>query len=155
MDRLKEFQQRIHRVIPLTSAMDAELLHYDGQSLMVRAPLAPNSNHQGTGFGGAVYSVSVLAAWGLIELAVEDAGVNGSVVIQSGGIDYGRPVDSDFFAVCRLPEPPEWERFLTMLDRRGRGRLTLRSGLYCGKPDVATEQPAAAFFEGRFVVQVK
>lgn len=153
MSRLNDFQQRIHDVIPLTDAMGAELLHYDGRQLLVRAPLAPNRNHQGTGFGGAIYSVAVLAAWGLIELAVEDAGVDGTVVVQSGSMDYGQPVDGDFFAVCRLPEPADWERFLTTLTRRGRARVALTSGLYCGStPELEPEQPAAAFFEGRFVV---
>lgn len=155
MSRLQEFQQRIHDVIPLTRAMGAELLAYDGRQLLVRAPLAPNSNHQGTGFGGSIYSVAVLAAWGLIELAVEDAGVDGTVVIQSGSMDYGQPVDGDFFALCQLPEPAEWERFLTMVRRRGRGRLSLKSALYGGEPALAPEQPAAAFFEGRFVVIAK
>lgn len=152
MTRLDEFQQRIHDVIPLTRAMDAVLEHYDGRKLLVRAPLAPNHNHQGTGFGGSIYSVAVLAAWGLIELAVEDAGIDGTVVIQSGSMDYGQPVDADFFALCQLPEAAEWDRFLTMLRRRGRGRVTLKSGLYSGKPEIEPEQPAAAFFEGRFVV---
>ncbi|WP_328186792.1 thioesterase domain-containing protein [Marinobacter sp. OP 3.4] len=152
MSRLDDFQQRIHDVIPLTRAMGAELLHYDGRQLQVRAPLAPNSNHQGTGFGGSIYSVAVLAAWGLIELAVKDAGIDGTVVIQSGSMDYGQPVDADFFALCQLPEPTEWDRFLTMLRRRGRARVSLKSGLYSGEPALAPEQPAAAFFEGRFVV---
>ena len=155
MSRLDDFQQRIHHVIPLTHAMGAELLHYDGRQLLVRAPLDPNRNHQGTGFGGAVYSVAVLAAWGLIELAVEDAGVEGTVVIQSGSMDYGLPVDSDFFALCQLPEATEWERFLTMLKRRGRARASLTSGLYCGTPGLEPDQPAAAFFEGRFVVRAR
>ncbi|GGY66246.1 thioesterase domain-containing protein [Marinobacter zhanjiangensis] len=155
MSRLDDFQQRIHDVIPLTHAMGTELLHYDGRQLLVGAPLAPNSNHQGTGFGGAVYSVAVLAAWVLIELAVEDAAVDGTVVIQSGSMDYGQPVDSDFFAICQLPEPAEWERFLTMLKRRGRARVALKSGLYCGTPGLEPEGPAAAFFEGRFVVRAR
>lgn len=152
MSRLQDFQQRIYDVIPLTHAMDARLLSYDGRQLLVGAPLAPNSNHQGTGFGGSIYSAAVLAAWGLIELAVEDAGVDGTVVIQSGSMDYGQPVDSDFFALCQLPDTTEWERFLTMLTRRGRGRLSLKSGVYCGEPTLTPEQPATAFFEGRFVV---
>ena len=152
MSRLDDFEQRIHRVIPLTHAMGTRLYHYDGRQLVVTAPLEPNRNHQGTGFGGSVYSVAVLAAWGLLELAVDDAGIAGTVVIQSGAMDYGQPVDGNFFATCQLPEAEEWERFLTMLRRRGRGRLSLKSALFTGAPVLAPGQPAAAFFEGRFVV---
>lgn len=153
MSRLSEFQQRIHRVIPMTDAMAAELVAYNGQHLLVRAPLAPNSNHQGTGFGGSVYSIAVLAAWGLIELVVEDAGVHGNVVIQSGQMDYARPVDGDFYALCELPGEPERQRFLTMLQRRGRARLELTSRVYCGTPATTPESEPVATFEGRFVVR--
>ena len=153
MSRLSEFQQRIHRVIPMTDAMAAELVSYDGQRLLVRAPLAPNSNHQGTGFGGSVYSIAVLAAWGLIELVVEDAGVDGHVVIQSGQMDYGKPVDADFYALCELPGEEEQHRFLTMLKRRGRGRLVLTSRVYCGEPTINPGTEPVATFEGRFVVR--
>jgi thioesterase domain-containing protein len=153
MSRLSDFQQRIHHVIPLTDAMAAELVAYDGQSLLVRAPLAPNSNHQGTGFGGSVYSIAVLAAWGLIELVVEDAGVDGHVVIQSGQMDYSQPVDSDFYALCQLPDEQEQQRFLSMLQRKGRGRLALTSRVYCGAPTTAPESEPVATFEGRFVVR--
>ncbi|MFW5823680.1 MAG: YiiD C-terminal domain-containing protein [Marinobacter sp.] len=153
MSRLSDFQQRIHRVIPLTSAMAAELVHYDGERLLVRAPLAPNSNHQGTGFGGSLYAIAVLAAWGLIELVVEDAGVKGNVVIQSGEIDYGQPVDDDFYALCELPGEQEQQRFLAMLQRRGRARLALRSRVFCGKPELAPAGDPVAVFAGRFVVR--
>ncbi|SFR42689.1 thioesterase domain-containing protein, putative [Marinobacter daqiaonensis] len=155
MSQLSDFQQRIHDVIPLTRAMSAELVHYDGGQLLVKAPLAPNSNHQGTGFGGAIYSVAVLAAWGLIELVVADAGLEGNVVIQSGGIDYGQPADDDFFALCQLPEEQAKAKFLTMLRRRGRARLELESAVYCGEPQLAPAQPAVATFKGRFVVRVQ
>ncbi len=154
MHHLAEFQQRIHDVIPLTRAMSAELMHYDGTRLLVTAPLGPNSNHQGTGFGGSIYSMAVLAAWGLIELVTKDADIAGNVVIQSGAVDYRQPVDGDFFALCSLPGTKDRDRFLTTLKRRGRARIALVSQVFCGEVALTPAQEPAAVFEGRFVVRV-
>ena len=62
MSRLAQFQKRINQNIPLTKAMGLKLLEWDGTALLLSAPLAPNSNHQGTGFGGSLYGVGVTAA---------------------------------------------------------------------------------------------
>ncbi|WP_339803726.1 YiiD C-terminal domain-containing protein [uncultured Marinobacter sp.] len=153
--RLAAFEQRIHDVIPLTGAMAIELCDYDGQALLVSAPLAPNSNHQGTGFGGSVYSIAVVAAWGLVELMTEDNGIAGHVVVQQGAMDYLKPAEDGLFALCRLPEEAEVARFLKTVRRSGRGRLALTARVYCGTPDLAPAQEPVAVFEGRFVVQLK
>lgn len=52
MTQLARFQKRIYDMIPLSEALGVELVSYDGHALLVSAPLAPNHNHQGTGFGG-------------------------------------------------------------------------------------------------------
>lgn len=153
MAQLARFQKRINEVIPLTRALGVELHRYDGRRLVVTAPLALNHNHQGTGFGGSIYSVAVVAAWGLVELLLEDAGIEGRVVIQSGGVDYHNPVDDNFHAICELPPAADVERFLRGLGRRGKGRLELTSRVFCGPVESPQAVPVATF-GGRFVVQV-
>lgn len=152
-NRLAAFQQRIHDVIPLTRAMAIELCDYDGRSLLVRAPLAPNCNHQGTGFGGSVYSIAVVAAWGLVELMTEDNDIVGHVVVQQGAMDYLKPAEDSLYALCRLPPEAEVAKFLKAVRRSGRGRMALTSQVYCGEPQMSPEQPPVAVFEGKFVVQ--
>lgn len=153
MTQLARFQKRINSMIPLSAALGVELLSYDGRSLLLRAPLAPNHNHQGTGFGGSVYSVAVISAWGLVELVLADLGLTGNVVIQKGEIEHIEPVDGDFYALCRLPGGEIPDRFRKSLARHGKGRLSLIAEIYCGKPTTEPVGEPAAVLQGRFVVQ--
>lgn len=153
MAQLSVFQKRIHAEIPLTRALGIELHSWDGSALLISAPLEPNSNHQGTGFGGSVYSVAVTAAWGLMELALADLGLKGSVVVQTGSIDYLEPVATDFYAICRLPGGEIPERFRKALVRHGKARLDLTTEVFCGTPNSSPQGDPVAVFQGRFVVQ--
>jgi thioesterase domain-containing protein len=130
-----------------------QLLSWDGHKLILKAPLAPNRNHQGTGFGGSVYSVAVTAAWGTTELALADLGLKGTVLVQSGSIDYLEPVDNDFYAICSLPDGETPERFRKSLARHGKGRLHLKTKVFCGEPIQDPSGDPVAVFDGRFVVQ--
>jgi thioesterase domain-containing protein len=153
MTQLGRFQKRIHEMIPLSEALGVRLESYDGSCLLVSAPLEPNHNHQGTGFGGSVYSVAVTSAWGLVELVLADLGLEGNVVIQVGEIEHLEPVNSDFYALCHLPGGEVPERFRKSLARHGKARLSLIAEVYCGKPSLAPTTEPAAVFQGRFVVQ--
>lgn len=153
MTQLGRFQKRIHDAIPITRALGIEVLEYDGRALLVSAPLEPNHNHQGTGFGGSVYSLAVTSAWGLIELAIADMGLKGNVVVQSGSIDYLTPVEGNFYALCRLPAGEVPDRFRKSLARHGKGRLALHADVYCGEPTMEPRGAPVATFQGRFVVQ--
>lgn len=97
--------------------------------------------------------MAVTAAWGLIELAIADMGLKGSVLVQSGNIDYMTPVDGDFYALCRLPAGEVPDRFRKSLARHGKGRLALHADVYCGEPTMEPRGAPVATFQGRFVVQ--
>ncbi|OEY67341.1 thioesterase domain-containing protein [Marinobacter sp. X15-166B] len=153
MAQLERFQRRIHEVIPVARHMEVRLEDYNGRQLLVSAPLAPNHNHQGTGFGGSIYSVAVVAAWGLAELVLEDWQLTGQVVVQQGAIDYSEPVTGDFYAIGELPDEAGVARFRKSLARHGKGRITIRTQVYCGHPRLATDDRPVATLEGRFVVQ--
>ena len=47
------------------------------------------------------------------------------IVIANSQVDYLLPVTTDFKADCCMPEAGEWERFLKMLQKKGKGRLRL------------------------------
>lgn len=153
MTQLGRFQKRIHDMIPLSEALGVRLESYDGHALLISAPLKPNHNHQGTGFGGSVYSVAVISAWGLVELVLSDLGLAGNVVIQVGEIEHLEPVDGDFYALCRLPGGEVPDRFRKSLARHGKGRIALIAEVYCGVPSLTPANEPAAIFQGRFVVQ--
>ncbi len=153
MTQLDRFQQRIEDVIPLTRNMGVKLESYNGRQLLVSAPLQPNHNHQGTGFGGSIYSVAVVAAWGLVELVLADWELSGQVVVQQGTMAYNAPVTADFFAVGELPDEGAVARFRKSVLRHGKGRITINAKVYCGQPSLTSADQVVATLEGRFVVQ--
>ncbi|HEV8077407.1 MAG TPA: YiiD C-terminal domain-containing protein, partial [Marinobacter sp.] len=138
--------------IPLTKAMGLTFLEWDGTTLVLSAPLALNSNHQGTGFGGSLYGIGVTAAWSVAELALADLQLEGTVVAQTGTIEYKSPVDGDFFSVGRLPDGEMPDHFRKSLARHGRARLELTAEIFCGSPLLQPPQQPAAVFKGRFVI---
>src|SRR5690606_6825838 len=54
--------------IPLARAMQLSVAAYDGATLALAAPLAPNGNDKGCAFGGSLASLMTLAGWGLAHL---------------------------------------------------------------------------------------
>lgn len=153
MTQLARFKKRINEVIPLTRSLAVDLVAYDGRQLLVSAPLEPNHNHQGTAFGGSLYSVAVVSAWGLLELQLVDAGLTGNILIQSGEMDYLEPVDGDFYALCALTDEDLMRRFHKSLARHGKGRLNLTAQIFRGEASLTPDTKPLAAFRGRFVVQ--
>ncbi|WP_148863018.1 YiiD C-terminal domain-containing protein [Marinobacter fonticola] len=149
MAQLAQLKKRINEEIPLTRALGVTFSDYTGTSIIARAPLAPNYNHHGTGFGGSLYAVAVTAAWSLLELWLEERNLMGRVVIQSGTMDYGLPVSNDFHARCTLPPENDMLRFARSVERRGKGRVCLESTVFVDERGSAFP---AATFSGRFVV---
>ena len=56
-------EKRILTDIPLARHIGVRVVEFDGSSLALGAPLAANSNHKGTAFGGSLFSLAVLAGW--------------------------------------------------------------------------------------------
>lgn len=124
---MKEFTAYLHEHIPLTAALDAEVVVFDGQSLRIRAPLTPNLNHRNTAFGGSISALTILSGWGLLHLRLKEEGLRVRLVIQKSECDFSAPVDSDFSALALAPDEADWKRFLRTLKRRGRARIPVVS----------------------------
>ena len=126
-----ELTRYLHEHIPLTRHLGATATAWDGTTVRLAAPLAPNLNHRSTAFGGSLSAMAILAGWALVHLALRDRGVDARVVIQRTELDFEEPVDGDFTATATLPPPKEWDRFLATLARHRRARVeidaTLRS----------------------------
>lgn len=143
-DSAARLQQTLHSDIPLTREMGITVAAYDGRQLRLAAPLAPNLNHKCTAFGGSLYSLAVLCGWGLLQLKLEEAGLHHHIVIQEANIEYLLPVAQDMEAECTLDENA-LQRFLTMLKKHGRARLSLEVA-------VRRDEQTAVKFSGRYVV---
>lgn len=126
---LTEITAYLHEHIPLTAHLGAAVEAYDGESVVLSAPLPPNLNHRNTAFGGSISALGILSGWTLLFLQLRETGVQSRLVIQKSSFDFRDPVTGDFKATCRLPDAATWERFLRTLLRRGRARITVQSNV--------------------------
>jgi thioesterase domain-containing protein len=145
VDKKLLLQTRLHEQIPVSEYMQISVEDYDGGQLTLSAPLAPNTNHKSTAFGGSLYSLAVLAGWGLLFLKLEEAGMDGHIVIHESSIRYQQPVRGHMLARCRLPEEEQWSRFIRLYQKKGASRIRLQSEILC-------QQQRAVSFEGSYVV---
>ena len=129
-----DFEHALRADIPLARAMQLRVHDYDGDSLGLSAPLAPNINDKGCAFGGSLVSLLTLAGWGLIVLKLRALGRDCDVYVQDSQVRYLAPVWTDFIARARLVEGESWDVFLAALDARERARarvacrVTLEAG---------------------------
>ena len=137
-------ERTLHDEIPLSQAMGIRVAGYDGKSLKLAAPLAPNINHMSTAFGGSLYSLAVLCGWGMLYLKLAEAAQHKHIVIQQSDIRYLLPVDHDMQAECHLDDAA-FQRFMRTLRKHDRARLALDVVIkHHGRPAVE--------FSGRYVV---
>jgi thioesterase domain-containing protein len=144
LETLTDLQQTLHAEIPLTHAMGVRVVRADRDGLVLGAALAPNLNHKQTAFGGSLNSLATLACWALIQLLVRDGSQAITVVIQESQVQFLKPVTQDFEAICPPPPAAVHEKFLRMLERKGRARLELEATIHCGGE-------VALRFRGQFV----
>jgi len=126
----ERFTEYLHRHIPLTAAMQLRVTGGGAGRIELLAPLPPNRNHRDTAFGGSLATLGIVSGWALLQQELQREGLDSRIVIQRSECDFVEPVDAEFSARCSLPAD-EWERFLAMLRKRGRARITLHSSLSC------------------------
>ena len=140
-----KLQEFFDEHLPITEYMGLALNEYDGKTLSLKAPLAPNINDKQTAFGGSLYNACVMTCWGFAYLKSIEAGIQGNQVVAGGTIKYKAPVDGDFIAVCESPSAEIVDHFIDGFKRHGKGTITLKSSITCnGK--VAVE------FEGTYAI---
>ncbi|GFZ91645.1 YiiD C-terminal domain-containing protein [Dyella caseinilytica] len=115
----------IHDGIPLARAMALELDTYDGESLTLASPLAPNVNDKGCAFGGSLVSLMTLTGWGVVELALRQRGEDCDVYVGESTVRYLSPVWGDFRARAQRAEDASWDAFFATLATRGRARIAV------------------------------
>lgn len=124
--------------------MGVRVVANDENGFTVEAPVAFNSNHLRTAFGGSINAVATLAAYGLLWLELREPGVH--VVVAESSVRFLRPVRTMIQAVCQRPAPDEWKAFRTEFESAGKARIKLRVKV------IEAEQTAAEF-EGIFVAR--
>jgi thioesterase domain-containing protein len=135
-------EEYFHQQIPITRAMGVRVVAHDENGFTLEAPVALNSNHLRTAFGGSINAVATLAAYGLLWLELRELSVH--VVVAESSIRFLRPVRETIRAICLRPSPDEWAAFQTRFAEKGKARITLHV-------NVVEEGQTAAEFEGVFV----
>lgn len=130
MDR-RRLQEYLHEHIPLSRAMGVAVVTATPDGVTLSAPLAPNINHRETVFGGSASAVALLAAWSLLYVGLQHEGIRSRVVVQRNTTDYKQPISGDFTATALIDDASLWRRFIHMLQRKGRARITVTVRLHC------------------------
>jgi len=126
---LNEINAYIHAQMPITPHLGASISLYDGQKVVVSAPLAANLNHHHTAFGGSLSAFGILSGWALLFIKLKEIDINCSLVIQKSAFEFLAPITCDFEAVCIVPPVDVWDKFIKTLRKHGRARITVASTL--------------------------
>jgi thioesterase domain-containing protein len=140
----RDLQKYLHDHIPISAAIEVEVVEVGRDGVVLRAPLEPNINHRETVFGGSASAVAILAAWSLVHIRLREAGVRSRVVIQRNTQDHDLPIHGSFTARSFIDDPLRWDRFMKLLEKRGRARVAVSALL-------EFEGQVAGRFEGTFV----
>ncbi len=116
----KALEQFVLTHVPLAKAADVAVDLYDGNTLVLSAPLAANINDKGTAFGGSLYNLCVMAGWGMTWIKAQELGLEGEIVVAKGEIDYLRPLKGRLVATVAPPEPEELGHFEQSYRKRGK-----------------------------------
>jgi thioesterase domain-containing protein len=143
-DKLRAAEKFLHEQIPITRAMGLRVTANDASGLTIEAPVALNSNHLRTGFGGSINAIATLAAYGFLWLEINDAATH--VVVAESSIRFVRPVRETIRATCARPEANTLATFRREFDEKRNARITLSVA-------VTEAGKIAAEFEGRFVAR--
>ena len=116
-----------YQAMPPVAAMMLRIAGFDGHCLRLQAPLASHVNDKGCAFGGSLVSLMTLAAWGLVTLRLQQAGLAADVFVADSQVRYLAPLFDDINAEARLTDDGAWEDFVADLRERGRASVSIQA----------------------------
>ena len=144
-DQLLHHLDAHYRGMPPVAAMQVSIDGFDGDRLRIAAPLDRNVNDKGCAFGGSLASLMTLAAWGVVTLRIQGAGMQAEVFVADSQVRYLAPLYGDLHAEAEAAPESDWHAFLATLAERGRARIELVARV------ALPEGGDAATFRARFV----
>ena len=133
--------------LPLVSAMELSIHHYDEHQFQVSAPLAKNHNDKLTAFGGSLYNLCITNAIGLCFLKCYEQDITEpDLVVAKADIRYSKPVSTELIvATCESPNKSNWQDFFTQYQDEGKAAINLYSR-------VIINDETCVEFTGRFAI---
>lgn len=135
--------------MPPVAALQPEILEWRHGLLRLRAPLAANVNDKACAFGGSLVSLMTIAAWGLVSLELETAGLHAEVFVADSRVRYLKPVFEDIVVEAAFDDAGEHAALADTLRRQGRAGIRLQARTLLADGGVA------ATFVGRYVAICK
>ncbi len=132
-----EFTDYLHRNIPLTAALGAQVRRIEPGLVEITAPLKPNLNHRNTAFGGSLATLGILSGWALLHLGLRAQSLQARIVIQKSDTDFVAPGQADLAAISQL-DAVRWTKFLASLRRYKRARIAVDTEIHAGGARVVT-----------------
>ncbi|MDQ3056623.1 MAG: thioesterase domain-containing protein [Pseudomonadota bacterium] len=114
-----------YQAMPPVAAMRMRIDGYDGDCLRLHAPLGCHINDKGCAFGGSLGSMMTLAAWGLVSLRLQEAGLDADVFVADSALAFRAPLFADLHAEARIADDASWDAFITQLRDTGRASTHL------------------------------
>ncbi len=124
--------------------MGVTVTRIDEGGITLSAPLQPNINHRSTVFGGSLSAITILSAWTLVHIRLQNLAINCRIVIRSNRVEYIKPASGSFQAHCTSPSEQDWERFITTLSRKEKARVVLNA-------EIVSDAILVGTFEGEYV----
>jgi thioesterase domain-containing protein len=124
-------QAYLYEHIPLSKAMEVQVMKVTNNLVILAAPIKPNINHRSTVFGGSASTLAILSGWTLVNFRLQSEGIQTRLVIQKNSISYDQPITNDFEAICSLTDRQVWAKFIQILQRKKKSRIRVNSSLQC------------------------
>lgn len=126
----KKVEEYLLSNIPLSRFMQIEVVECNAEISRLKAPLGPNVNDKGIGFGGSIAVMAKLAAWAKFYEYHERNQVDGELLISKCESQFSKPARGDLEAICHSPKEEDWQTFEKFLDKKGSGRILLTSEVF-------------------------
>lgn len=144
-ERAAALEARLLAAIPLASAMQVRITHFDGERIRLEAPLRPNINDKGTGFAGSLATLVTLSGWCLATLVGEADGERCEAAVYRSETDFLRPVREALRAEAWIADPSAADKVRARLRMGARAKLPIRARL-------GPEEDPAVLFSGNYAV---
>ena len=122
----------VQRYLPLARAMHIEIAHYDGNTLVLSAPLEHNNNDKLTAFGGSLYCLAVMSCWGCVYLRCLHEGIAlpaPDIVVSGASITYLAPVTATTIEARCDCNDTDWQAFAERYRARGVAKVSLMASV--------------------------
>ncbi|MDQ8186091.1 YiiD C-terminal domain-containing protein [Pelagicoccus sp. SDUM812002] len=125
LNRVEEF---LHTRIPLSKAINCQVVEATDKSLKLSAPKFVNTVTDDGFSDTCVLNLCNLASWAFLHISLQRLNYKPFTSLTQANLGKTREIDSNsnhIYATCSLPSDKEWQQFLRMLSRKARAKISL------------------------------